>query len=278
MRALTHADSFLCPHGCPILPAPPTGNLVINGAKVLLLDELKSATVACVAGAIKCNTIVSATNPDSARTVVQAKEPALKGVKLMTDKGQAMMIPAPGPHAWQLGAAPPFETPPPPIVCISPEERTEALKLDKPPLRPGVYLGSRRIKGMPSAKFTGEDLEGRHQFLVLVLESSSGFQNAQSMGGGVTGLTLGGHNTDQFSDAIEMLVGRRDYLVAKVNQESDLAAAKEWIAGTEPEVSKWGATLCRVSPPAGQKLPDFQKAVRMSFENYVENIKQVPIE
>jgi len=264
MRALTHADKFLCPHGGPITPKETGAKVTINGQQVLLIKELLGATVGCPAGSGRCNKVRKVANPANFRTKIKVggkpKQPVMQGATVMTDRGRAMVIPVPGRLSWRLGPAPSYETPGPSVQCIPEKKKKDAVANG---LAPGVYLAGRKVKGVPAT----------HQFLLLVPSESSKVDGPESFGK-TKGLTLGACRSNR-DDCPEHEQGN---LVGVENQQNDKAAAKEWLSSEQRGGSHWDASLCHVDVPDGKTVDQFMEDVLRAFEHYQQNVKNAPIE
>lgn len=265
MRALTHADTFLCPHGGLIKPATPTSaKLAIGPQPVLLVHDLKHAAVQCPAGPGRCNRIGEITNPANLRTRVAGMEPVMEGATVMTDRGRAIPAPAPGPHSWRLGPAPSYSPPPPPVQCIGAEDGS---KRPAKGLAPGVYLGGRQVHGVPG---------GTHQFLLLIPGSRTTIRDRVSFSRTIKGLTVAGHSTNQVNDVLE-LIDRKDFLIAKRNEPNDVSAVKEWLADPAGNL-RWQTTVCRVADPSGLSVDEFIDRILKAYDHFNDNIARAAIE
>jgi len=103
-------------------------------------------------------------------------------------------------------------------------------------LKPGIYVGSRRVssgKGMHAVRVP----LGRHQFFILVPKDPSKFEGKlKDLGNGVQGLILGAYKrVNEQADEARLKYHR--------NEPKDIAAAKEFL--TKPEQSYWETAISR---------------------------------
>jgi len=267
MRFLTSADQFRCIHGAKILVS--RGNTSsCNGKKILTKDDLMNATVTCTAKT-KCVKVTSVSPPFKISSTIGG-EPVLQGSMIMTNIG---------PVRAQLGQVRS------PVKINSPapyppwqEDENEAREERIAELA-GVYAGGRALS------FLDPDSEIATHLFILVIPGKeieipeSFFAHLKDLGGGIEGFTLGGQNTNQHSDILELVfMKREDFLVAEINEEGDFEAASRALAMQGDPSPPEQPFIKRIPPPGGTSHQTFVNSIIKAFENYKKNVKDYPIE